>query len=76
MQHPLEAYRTERKRTQKQMAEKIGCAQSTYNAWVKADRFPAPAMLTKIATVTEASVTAADMVAAWNEIRQARGLAA
>lgn len=74
MQHPLETFRKSIGDTQSELAEKLKVAQSTYNAWVQAQRYPAAPNMDLIEKVTE--VTAGEMWAAYRSIRKAKERAA
>lgn len=70
MQHPLEAFRKSNGDTQAQLAEKLRVAQSTYNSWVQAQRYPTAANMDLIEKVT--SVSASQMWVSYQRIRKAR----
>lgn len=70
MLHPLETFRKSAGLTQSDLAEKLKVAQSTYNAWVHALRYPSASNMTLIEEVTKVSASA--MWTAYQAIRKAR----
>ncbi len=74
MQHPLETFRKTTGETQSELAVKLEVAQSTYNAWIQALRYPTAAKMHLIEKVT--GVTVSQMWEAYQKIRKARGMAA